>query len=595
MTSTELDFAALRSSMKTFLSSQDRLRDYDFDGSNMSVLLDLLAWNTHLQAHYLNLVGSEMFLDTARLDDSLYSHSKELNYAPRSVTSARTEVVLTIDTDGDSPATVTVPKYYALQSAYTDDAGVRSTYEFLTLESVVVEADETGAYVSSNVAVAEGELVRDVFVANGTSRYVLSSANVDTSTLDVVVQTSSSDTSNVAFTRAYNLYGLTSVDPVYFVQGAYDGRFEVTFGDGVVGKEVVSGNLVRVTYLSSSGEAPNGARSMTAAADVDGYSVSATALARATGGAPREDADSIRFNAPRHFATQERAVVKYDFISLVREKFPQLQAVTAYGGEEVVPKRYGKIILSVKPYGDTVVSDRVKSDVIDYLTGKNIITEPVIIDADFLYLKVDCRVVYDKDVTVKTEEQIRTLAKTAIAAYSSGYLDDFGVDFRRSRLERAVDDCDPSVVSNDTEVEMIKKWSPPTGSTQSTVFTFGNQLRVETRESDLEHHDPIVRTSQFTYRKNGVNYLSVVQDDGDGTLVLYTLDDDGTKIVLENDVGSVDYDTGDVTLSVNAYSYSSDSIDVYGVPELSDVEVRANLFLTIDDADVTVTVERLDA
>jgi len=586
----ELDYISLREAMKTFLSQQDILRDYDFEGSNMSVLLDVLAWNSHLEAHYLNMVGSEMWVDTAQLRDSLFSHAKELNYVPRSRSSSRASVTLTIDVGNSAPSSVTVPKYFVVSTSMVDTTGQEISYQFLTNEALVITADDLGAYTSANVDVFEGQLVREVFTVNTSSKYVLQSANVDIDSIEVYVQTSNTDTANVEFTRALNLFGVTNADTVFFLQGAYDGRYELVFGDGVLGQSLDSGNLVRVFYRDSSGSEPNGSFVFSTDTEVEGFEVSSIdTIIRSYGGSEEESLDSIRFYAPRHFTTQERAVIKTDFENLVRERFPQFEAVAVYGGEEVTPKQYGKVILSIKPFGAEIISDQLKGDVVAYLTGKNIVTEPIIVDAEFMYIKIDSDVVYDEQSTSKTREQVRVLAIEAITDYSANNLDDFGIDLRLSRLASAIDDADDSIVSNDTRVQLIKRWRPQTGSTQSLVFSFGNELKDETRTSDPENHDAIVYTSPFVYRKNGINYDSLIKDDGDGTLFLYAIQDDGTLVVLENNVGSIDYDTGGLTISANIYSYDT-RIKIYAVPEKSDVSVRANLFLSLDEADITVTM-----
>lgn len=588
LNSSELDFIPLREAMKQYLSQQDRFRDFDFEGSNISVLLDILSWNSHLGAHYLNMVGSEMWVDTAQLRDSLFSHAKELNYVPRSRTSSRATVNMTISTGNAVPSTVTIPKYFTVSTTTVDSNGQETTYRFMTDEDVVVTADSLGSYTTANVDVYEGRLVREVFTVSTSSKYVLQSNNIDVDSIEVVVQTSNVITTNSEFTRADNLYGLTSEDEVFFVQGAYDGRYEIVFGDGVIGKELNAGNLVRVNYRDSSGSAPNGSYSFTTDTQVEGYPVSdVQTIVRAYGGAEEETLDSIRFYAPRHFTTQERAVVKSDFENLVRARFPAIEAVAVYGGEEVIPKQYGKVILSLKPFGAEVISDRVKAEVIAYLNGKNIVTEPILVDTEFMYIKIDSDVVYDNAVTAKSAEQIRALVFSSIVDYTSNNLNEFGVSLRMSKLSTEIDSSDPSVISNDTRVQLIKRWRPRTGSTQSIVFSFGNELRSGTRFSDPENHDAIVYTSAFVYRKNGVNYDSVIQDDGAGTMFIYAIESDGDLVVLENDVGRVDYDTGDVTLSVNVYSYDT-RIKIYGIPENRDISVRANLFLSLDTSDVSV-------
>lgn len=587
---TELDFGALRASLKQFLSSQDRFKDYDFDGANLGVLIDLLAYNTHLEAHYLNMVGSESFLDTTRLLDSAYSHAKELNYVPRSTTSSRAVVVLTVDTGTSVPSSVTIPRYFPFTSAYTDSTGVRKSYTFSTLEPITIRMNENGQYVSDEVTIHEGRLVKEVFVANTNSRYVLESPKADTDTLSVVVQVSNVNSANTEFTRADNLYGLGGSDTVYFLQGGYDERHEVRFGDGIIGKAISPGNLVRLTYLSSSGEVPNGASSFSPASTFDGFTISGVQVkSRAYGGAPKESVESIKFNAPRHFTTQERAVTKTDFINLIRGHFPQIQDVIAYGGEEVVPKRYGKVMISVKPYGDTIISDRLKNEIVAYISGKNVVTEPEIIDAEYLFVDLTVNVVYDKTTTTSSKEQIRTAVHNTIVNFFNTEVTGFGVDLRYSRLLRAIDDADPAINRNTVKATVLKKTYPVEGTNNGISFSFQNALRAETRNSDPLHHDAIVQSTNFTYLYNQKFYDVAVQDDGAGSLFIYTKDGD-SRVVLQTNVGTVNYDTGEVNLTLNPFSYDT-SIEFRGEPESADVMVAGNVFLSLNEESLTVAVE----
>ncbi len=582
---TDLDYLQKRAALKTFLEGQDRYRDWNFEGSNLSVLLDLLAHDGLLHAFLLNMVGSEMFQDTAELLDSQFSHSKDLNYVPRSRSSARCVVTLTVDVGNTDPGSVVVPRYHEFSSQGLDDDGTNATYRFTTDEALVVPKNALGVYQLSNVYAYEGRVVREVFVVNSSSKYVLQSANVDTTSVSVVVQASNTDTSNSEYSRADSLYGLDELSEVFFLQGAYDGRYEVLFGDDNLGRAVSNGNLVRVTYRDTIGDLGNGISRIDSVDSVDGYALEAEVEEAAYGGAERESIESIRFYAPRHFSTQERGVTKDDFKNLVRERFPQLEAVTAYGGEEVTPTQYGRVILSVKPYGDTVISNQLKSDILAYVNGKNAVTEPVIQDASFLYLEIRSTVSYDKDVTTKSRTQVASVARAAAIAWLSENLDDFGVDFKRSKLTTAIDDADPSITGNDTEVTLYKRWVPRTGSNQSLVFSFDNQLKDAIRFSDPINHDPIVWTTPFQYEKNGVLYDAVMQDDGDGTLFVYAVQNDGSRVVIEQSVGSVDYDTGSVSASLSITSYEN-RINVYGLTESDNVRVRANVFLTTEAATV---------
>lgn len=590
---TDLDYLQLRNSLKGYLSSRPQFQDYDFEGSNVSVLIDLLAHNDLLENYLLNMVGSEMFLDTAELLDSSFSHAKELNYLPRSRVSARAVVGFTVEVGNTDPGSVTVPAYHSFRARGTGPDGQESSYDFVTDSALVVAKDDLGNYRASDVTVYEGRVVREVFVVNSTSKYVLQSSNGDSDSIRVVVQASNTDSTNSEFTRAESLFGLDEESEVFFLQGAYDGRYEVVFGDGNVGAAPEAGNLVRVTYRDTVGEDGNGVDRFDSAETAQGYELSTTVSVPAYGGAEKETVDSIRFYAPRHFTTQERAVTKADYVNIVREKFPQLQAVTAYGGEEVTPKQYGKVIISVKPYGDVVISDQLKGDIIAHVTGKNIVTEPVIQDAEFLYLSIDSVVQFDARTTTKSATQVASDARDAALEWVDAELDRFGADFRHSRLARAVDDSDPSVLSNDTETTLYKKWSPRTGSVQSLVFSFDNPLRIAVRFSDPINADPIVWSTVFQYEKNGVVYDSVMQDDGDGTLFVYAVQNDGSRVVIESDVGSVDYDDGSVQASLEIVSYEG-QIRVYGRTESPSCSVRANKFLTVEDEAVTFTAVQGD-
>jgi hypothetical protein len=588
LSAADLDYVRLRGQLLEWMRGQDRFSDYDFEGSNVAVLLDLLAHNDLLENFLLNMVASEMFIDTAELLDSQFSHAKELNYVPRSRTSARAQVSFVVDVGSDDPGAVTVPRFHRFYATGVDEQGLQSTYQFVTDEAVVVEKDSLGNYQASNVAVYEGRVAREVFVVNSTSHFVLQSGNVDARSVSVVVQTSNTDTSNSEFTRAESLFGLDESSEVFFVQGAYDGRYEVVFGDGNVGVAPSNGNLVRITYRDTVGDDGNGVQRFDSSDSADGYELVTSLAEPSYGGAERESVESIRFYAPRHFAVQERAVTKDDFIDIVRENFPQLEAVTAYGGEEVTPKQYGKVIISVKPYGDTVVSNQVKSDIVAVLTGKNAVTEPVIQDADFLYVDVESVVQYDQRVTSSSGLQVASLARDAVLEWIEDELNDFDADFRHSQLARAIDDSDPSVLSNDLTVLLYKKWSPQTGSVQSLVFSFDNPLKVAVRFSDPVNADPIVWTDVFSYEKNGVVYDAVMQDDGDGSLFVYAVQDDGSRVVVETEVGTVDYGTGSVQASLEVTDYDG-QIRVYGLTESKNFSVQANKFLTVEPSSVRVT------
>ena len=347
LSTSDLDFSSIKNNLKTYLKNQSQFSDYDFEGSNINVLLDVLSYNTYLNAFYLNQVGSEMFLDTAQLRESVVSHAKELNYLPRSRTSAKAYVNITVTPTG-SPTTITIPKYYTLTTSVDSTTLNFHTYSDITISPV------DGVYTAANVEIFEGNIVTEYFnVSADTSSFILQSDNIDTNSIEVTVIESSTNSSNSAWQRSESLYGLGPSSNNYFLQGYADYKYQVVFGDGSLGRAPSVGNIIKVTYRDTLGDVGNGAY-IFKKTNFDNYTIiNVATIAAAAEGSERESIESIKFNAPRYFTTQERGVTNTDFETLTRTRFPQLQAVSAFGGEDLVPPQYGKVAISVKPYGTT--------------------------------------------------------------------------------------------------------------------------------------------------------------------------------------------------------------------------------------------------
>lgn len=595
LSTTELDFETIKSNLKTYLKAQDRFADYDFEGSNINVLLDLLSYNTYLNSFYLNMVGSEMFLDTAQLRESAVSHAKELNYVPRSKTSAVAYVDITVNTGNTTPAFITIPKNYKFTTI------VDSTTLTFSVPSDVIIRPIGGVYTASNTAIYEGSLVTEYFtVANTSEFYTINSENIDTTSLTVTVYESNTSTIPNIYTQATSLFDLTPTSNVYFVQGFSTNKYQVYFGNDLTGRALSVGNLVKVEYRDTLGELGNGAYSFYKTSSINGYSdISITTNFVASEGSDRESIDSIKFNAPRYFPTQERAVTAQDYIALTKAQFPQLQAVNAYGGEDLSPPQYGKVAISVKPYGTTgLISNALKTNIIDYLAGKNLTTEPIIVDPEFFYIDVDTTINYDTRLTSKSILDIKTLAENAILSYGNTNLTEFGSDLRYSKLVSEIDAVDASVVSNETTLKLIKRWSPLTGSLNTETFSFDNELYHELTLYQLpDNHEQTLYTTSFTYtHSDGLDYNCYIGDDGLGNLRVYNLQNVGgvtTRVVLNSDAGTVNYYTGEILIKLNPTSYSGSYISIYGVPLNKDIYAIKNKFLLIEAVDVLVTVNRI--
>ena len=591
LSTSELDFQTLKSNLKTYLQGQDRFSDYDFEGSNMNVLLDLLAYNTYQNAFYLNMVGSEMFLDSAQLRESAVSHAKELNYLPRSKTSAVAYVDITIDTGTATPAYVTIPKHYRFTTIVDGQSLTFSVPQDIIVRPI------NGNYTASNTAIYEGSIVTEFFNVSNNSTYILQSDNIDTNSLTVYVYQSNTNSASYVYTQATSLFSLTPTSNVYFIQGYSTNKYELYFGNDLTGRKLSAGNIIKVEYRDTIGDLGNGAYSFSKTSAIDGYTgiTVATNLVAAEG-SEREEISSIKFNAPRYFPTQERAVTAQDYIALTKAKFPQIQAVNAYGGEELSPPQYGRVAVSVKPYGtEGIVSDSLKISIASYLKQKSLTTEPVIIDPEFFYVDVSCNILYNPSLTSKGPSQIKTLAENAIINYANTNLTEFGSDLRYSKLIADIDDSDPSIVSNDTNLLLVKRWSPTVQSSNTLSFSFENELYHEATLYQLpNNHEQSLYTSFFTYtHTDGLDYTAYVGDDGLGNLNVLTLQNISgvtTRTVLNTDAGTVNYYTGEVVIKANVKSYTGNYISIYGNPFNKDLYATKNKFLLVEAKDILVTV-----
>lgn len=597
LSTSELDFNTIKTNLKTYLKNQTKFQDYDFEGSNMSVLLDILSYNTYLNAHYLNMIGSEMFLDTAQLKESVVSHAKELNYIPRSRTSAKAIVNITIDAP-DSPGSVVIPKNYALTTVID---GTTLTY---TTEGAIVVRNANGVYQASDVEVFEGEIVTEFYTANSSARYVLQSENVDSTSIQVEIINSNTDSTSTSWTVAESLYGLNSESEIFFIQGYESNKYELVFGNDVLGKSLSDGNIVKITYRDTIGEGGNGAYLFEKTTNIDGYSgITITTVSTAELGSERESIDSIKYNAVRHFTTQERGVTESDFVNLVKAKFPQLQAVTAYGGEDADPPQFGKVVVSVKPVGTQAVSDNLKNEIVSYLTTKTLTTEPVIVDPKYLYGQVVANVRYNPSVATINSVELASKVNEKILELNESALTNFGADLRYSKLVAAIDSADPSIVGNDTSLVVGYRWSPIPNTLSTLKFSYENELYHERQLYVYpdEHYPAFLTERSFKYLKDGTLYDAYLSDNGkkgdsntEGQIYVYaiTQDNEGnsTKLVLQQDAGTVNYYTGEVTLNLNVYSYTGDSIVLTAELFGKDIVASKNAFVTILDEDVVVKV-----
>ena len=597
LSTTELDFNALKANLITYLSSQPQFADYNFEASNFNVLLDVLSYNTYINAFYINMVGSEMFLDTAQLRESAVSHTKELNYLPRSRTSAVAYVNISVDPGNLTPDFITIPKFYTFSTSLNG-----ATISYSVPDDIIIKP-VNGVYFVSNTAIYEGSVVTEYFnvVANN-NLYTLQSDNIDTRSVTVYVYESQSSSVSHIYNYAESLYALGPTSNVYFMQGYSANKYQLTFGNDVTGRKLSQGNLIKVQYRDTLGDAGNGSfifKKNGSFYDSNGNAynnISVATVKASSEGSERETIDSIKFNAPRYFPTQGRAVTASDYVALAKAKFPQLQSINAFGGENLIPPQYGKVAISVKPYGTIgLISDALKVDIVNYLKLKNLTTEPVIIDPEFFYIDVVSNINYDSSLTSSSSAQVKALAELAIINYGINNLTEFGSDLRYSKLVADIDNSDLSIVSNETKLRLIKRWNPLLGVYQTLSFTFDNELfHEEVTYLIPQGHEQVIQSDYFTYlHTDNLTYSAYVGDDGTGVLNVYTyqiIQGVNTRTILAAGVGSVNYLTGEFLLTTVINAYSGNYISIYALPKNKDLYSIKNKFLIIESTKITTTI-----
>lgn len=588
-----LDFEAQKNTLKQYLRSQDRFKDYDFDGANMNVLLDILSYNTYMNAFYLNMIGNEMFLDTAQLRDSVVSHAKELNYTPSSFKSAEALVSLVINTNDTNKRSLIVPK----GTTFTSRIG-QTSFTFSTAENIVISdvttASNRSTFTGSNITLYEGAYVLDTFTVNNTtpSRYILTNKNVDISSISVTVIEDMGSTIH-QYLRAPSLFGLNNQSKVYFIQGAENESYEIVFGDDVIGRRPKNNSIVNIEYRVSNGELPNGCNRFTPDTSIDGETDILVLTSRAAvGGTVSESIESIKYNAPRHFTTQERAVTAEDYETLMKLNFPEVNVVTAYGGEDVDPPQFGKVFVAVDLRDIDGLPDVKRDQYYRFLKPRSPVSiDPVVVSPEYTYVYVETLVKYNVNVTSLNPDDIRTLVISSIVNYAQTNLNDFNRTLRYSRLTQAIDATHPSVVSNETIAKAIKYLTPITGTPQSLVIDFGFALESTSADQQINPatDNQSIESSSFIY--NGTQ--AYLEDDGNGIMrVVGSLS--GQPAIIIPDVGTVDYNTGLVTISnLTIDSYVGPVFKVYATPRSKDIGSAKGTILNIIETDTNVTVQQV--
>lgn len=596
---TSLDFDTLKAGFKDYLKTQTAFKDYNYEGSNMNVLLDVMSYNTYLNSFYLNMVASEMFLDSAQKLDSVVSHAKELNYLPKSARSSVATISFTADTTGVVNP-LTIPK-----GTLFSGTNANGTFTFSTNETYNYTS-YSSQYTVPGLKIYEGSYVTDSFVFDATNnlqRFVLTNPTIDLSSLSVTVSENNGKNVTV-YEKRQTLYELTNSSTVYFIEPAQNGQYEIVFGDGILGRVPLNGAVIICEYRITNGTAGDGITSFKCIQDLgptNGGQVRVNDIAvnsTSSSGSSSEGIESIRKLAPRYFATQERAVSSDDYASLIYHQFGNLVSdVSVYGGETQEPKLYGRVIIAIKPAGGLVAPVYLKNEIQNYLVARTgLPTRTVIKDPDYLYCKVNTSIQYNKNLTTSTANEIKNAAINAISQFSADNLEKFGDDFRYSRFVAYVDSSDKSITSNDTKVSIIKKIAPKLYYATPYTLEFNNACDIEDLFAGYErttpfYDEPVLTSTAFTYvDDNGIETpFSYFRDDNFGKIVIYTVIQ-GTFTILKDSAGTVDYKTGLVNIKAFKTSNYDTYISIYILPENSDIIASQNKIIIIEPNDVTINV-----
>ena len=594
---TEFDFDEVKDNLKAFMRNQTEFKDYDFEGSGLSALLDVLAYNTHYLGFNANMLANEMFLDSSQLRSSVVSHAKTLGYTTRSARAAKAVINVFLNTTNTS---ATMPAGTVFTASIDEES-----YQFVNIQSAV--AYNNGSTIPfNNLNVYEGSFVSTRYTTdtqNVEQRFLINDSRADTTTLTVKVQNSSSDSFTATYVLATDIAALTSTSNVYFLQEVEDGKFEIYFGDGILGNAVEDGNIIILDYVVTNKGVGNGATTLTSSAAIDGVnSVNVATVSPSAGGSEPETIQSIKYNAPLDYASQGRCVTSEDYKTYVKQLFPNTQAVSVWGGENGSYNgvtgvsdvaEYGKVFISVKSTTGLNLNEVQKAQLITDLAPYTVASiSPVVVDPSPLNLILGVNFKYDSNATTSSKEELESLVNSTVTDYNANNLKVFNSVFRHSQFTGLVDDTDSAILSNTTTVALGFLFTPNTAGSYSFTVNFGNPLHNPHSGHNASAGGIIASTGFYV---NGETSEMFFDDDGDGNIRVYHLVA-GVRTYWLSSAGTVDYAKGLVsvnpiyiTSTSNVDNSASTAIRMTTIPDSSDIVGVRNQILEIDSLNTTVT------
>ena len=586
------DFEDIVQNLKDYLKGQDKFKDYDFEGSNLSILIDLLAYASHISAFNTNLVASELFLDSAQLRKNVVSRAKDLGFTPASETAAKAKIQLTINNVRNADGTYPTPNDMTLLRG----ALFQTVYDGSTLNFVVTSSvkptQETDKFFYDNIDLIQGTYVTDTFVYDNqiqNIKFVLSNRRVDKSTLRVTVTSNGVASS---YDLSTDVSTITTTSKVYYTQENEEGHIEVYFGDGVLGKALLDGDQIDITYIVVDEEHGNGANVFYQVTGVSGYTSSnVITLLAASGGGERESIDSIKFKANKYYTSQNRLVTLNDYKAKVSEYYPNADAVAVWGGEDNDPPEYGKVFLAIKPTNSDYLTEEEKRVIIVNLRKLNMITvRPEIVNPEIVKILISTTFKYNPALTQLSKGEIETLVTNAILDFDSTNLNNFDAIFRHSKIVRAIDDANGSVLSNITNIRLRKQSSIKIGENKGLIVAFGNGL-YNPHSGHNAAAGGILTTTGFTLKGDAKTFF--FDDDGKGNVRRFYVSN-SVRIYTDNEAGTIEYSTGKITidaLTIASTANANKSIDFTVIPSSYDIVASRGSLIDISSENISVKGE----
>lgn len=581
---TNLDFNDLRTQIKDYLRVNQNFTDFDFEGSNFSVLIDLLAYNSYLTAYNTNMAVNEVFLESATLRENVVSLARNIGYLPRSKRSSRANVSFTVDMSGTDARTVKLLAGQVALGAVTD-----GNYIFSIPEDITTPVNSDGTAIFDNLPIYEGVFLTSTFVVDESQtnqRFVIPNVNVDTTSIRVKVTNSVTE----VYSAYDNILDVGKDSRIFLIQEVDEAKYEIRFGDDIIGKKPSNGSTIEVTYIVTNGTSGNGATNFTFSGrlkdnnlfDVTtGISLLIT-QSKSESGDEIESIDSIKYFAPKVYASQYRAVTSNDYKSLIPTIYPNVESVNAYGGDELDPPEYGKVFISIKPRNGTFLSEITKQTILSTIRKYSIAgIRPQIVDLSYLYIELESAVYYNANQT-SNPEVVKTKVIDTLTEYANSKdVNSFGGRFKYSKAVGLIDDCNKSITSNITKVKMRRDLNPELNTFATYELCFGNRIHV---------NDSGYSVKSTGFLVEGVADVLYMTDKPSstngsvGTIIFFKLENN-VPIITKNNAGTIDYIRGDIRLDVVNITSSvlnNGFIEVQAIPESNDIIGLQDLYLQLD-------------